>query len=223
MLAGLALATLISASAADVSDLRKALASCDGSTPDVRIVRLLDDLRSLGSQAAPAGDTLSAMLNHRHPIYTERDKSVVTRLRTHIFLTLSEVGTPDSAVMPLLDVLAHFDVRMNPSEAGAAVRAAGALGRRGRRFARYLLAMLDEPVVEQEFSLARYEPRFTPAETTTLQIEVVRSLGRISTPSDTVVLNRLRALMSAAAGAGADRRVREHALAAIGRIEAGGR
>jgi hypothetical protein len=163
------------------------------------------------------------MLNHRHPIYAERDKSVVTRLRTHLFLTLSEIGTPDTAVLPLLDVLAHFDVRMNPSEAAAAVRAAGALGHRGRRFAGYMLAMLDEPVAEQEFSLARYEPRFAPAEATTLKIELVQSLGRIATPSDAAVLKRLRALTSAAARAGADRRVGEHALAAIRRIEASGR
>ena len=223
MLAGLALATLIAVSAADVPDLRKALASCDASTDDTRIVQLLDSLRSLGSQAAPARDTVSAMLNHRHPIYTERDKSLVTRLRTHLFLTLSDIGTPDSAAMPLLDVLAHFDVRMNPAEAAAAVRAAGALDHRGRRFARYLLAMLDEPVAEQEFSLARYEPRFTPAEATTLKIEVVRSLGRLSTPSDTAVLERLRTLVSAGTRPGADRRVGEHALAAIRRIEASGR
>ena len=125
---GLALATLFAVSAADLPDIRKALASCDGCTDHTRIASLLDELRSLGSQAAPAGDMLSAMLDHRHPIYAERDKSVVTRLRTHIFLTLSEIGTPDSAMRPLLDVLAHFNVRMNPAEAGAAVRAAGTMG-----------------------------------------------------------------------------------------------
>ena len=223
MLAGLALATLIAVSAADVPNLRKALASCDASTDDARIVALLDSLRSLGSQAAPAGDTLSAMLNHRHPIYRERDKSVVTRLRTHLFLTLSEIGTPDSAALPLLDALAHFDVRMNPAEAGAAVRAAGALDRRGRRFARYLIAMLDEPIADQEFSLARYQPRFAPTEATTLKIEVVRSLGRISSSSDIAALERLRALVSAGTRPGADHRVSEHALTAIRRIEASGR
>ena len=218
-LPGLALATLIAVSAANLPDLRRALASCDASTPDSRIAALLDDLRSLGSQAAPAGDMLSAMLSHRHPIYIERDKSVVTRLRTHLFLTLSEIGTPDSAATPLLDVLAHFDVRMNPAEAGAAVRAAGALEHRGRRFARYLLTMLDEPVTAQEFSLVSYEPRFEPTEATTLQIEVVRSLGRISTRSDTAVLDKLRTLVSAGTRPGADRRVGQHALAAIRKIE----
>lgn len=221
-LAGLAVATLIAVSAANLPDLRKALASCDASTADSRIAALLDDLRSLGSQAAPAGDLVSRMLSHRHAIYMERDKSVVTRLRTHLFLTLSEIGTPDSAATPLLDVLAHFDVRMNPAEAGAAVRAAGALGHRGRRFARYLLAMLDEPVAEQEFSLARYEPRFASTEATTLQIEVVRSLGRISTPSDTIVLARLRTLIASGTRPGTDRRVGQHALAAIRTIEARG-
>ena len=220
--AALALAAWFAVSAADWPDIRRALAVCDGSTDHTRIASLLDGLRSLGSRAAPAGDQLSAMLNHRHPIYVERDKSVVMRLRTHLFLTLSEIGTPDSAVMPLLDVLAYFDVRMNPAEAGAAVRAAGALGARGRRFAPYLLAMLDEPVSSQEFSLARYEPTFDRRDATTLQIEVVRSLGRISTSFDAAVLRHP-----------AESRVHEHATgrrpprgaearAAIRRIEGAG-
>ena len=218
-LATLALAAWFAVSGADWPDLRRALASCNGSTDHVRIASLLDGLRSLGSRAAPAADQLSAMLDHRHPIYVERDKSVVTRLRTHLFLTLSEIGTPDSAVMPLLDVLAYFDVRMNPAEAGAAARAAGAMEARGRRFAPYLLAMLDEPVAAQEFSLARYEPSFDRRHATTLQIEVVRSLGRISTPSDAEVLRALRELVATGTQAGADHRVAEEARAALGRIE----
>jgi hypothetical protein len=220
---GLALATLFAVSAADLPDIRKALASCDGSTDHTRIASLLDELRSLGSQAAPAGDMLSAMLDHRHPIYAERDKSVVTRLRAHIFLTLSEIGTPDSAMRPLLDVLAHFDVRMNPAEAGAAVRAAGRMGPRGRRFVQYLLAMLDEPISEQEFSLARYETRFERKDATTLKIEVIHSLGRICKPSDTGAMHKLRQLISAGNSPGADNRVTQEARAAIGRIEGGGR
>jgi hypothetical protein len=221
--AAFALAAWFAASAAEWPDIRTALALCDASTDHTRIASLLDGLRSLGSRAAPAGDLLSAMLNHRHPIYVERDKFVVTRLRTHLFLTLSEIGTPDSAVMPLLDVLAYFDVRMNPAEAGAAVRAAGALEARGRRFAQYLLAMLDEPVSTQEFSLARYEPTFDRRDATTLQIEVVRSLGRISTRSDAEVLRRLRDLASASVQRGADRRVAQEARASIEKIEGVGR
>ena len=216
--ATIVLAATLAVSGMGLPDLRRALASCDGSTDHTRIASLLDELRSLGHGAAPAGDLLSAMLDHRHPIYRERDKSVVTRLRTHLFLTLSEIGTPDSAMMPLLDVLAYFDVRMNPAEAGAAARAAGGLGQRGRRFAPYLLAMLDEPVSAQEFSLAGYRPDVDRRNATTLQLEVVRSLGRISMPSDVEVLRTLRALASASAQPGADRRLSEAARAAIGGI-----
>ncbi len=221
MPAALALAAWFALSAADWPEIRSALAACDRSTDHTRIASLLDRLRSFGSKAAPAGDLLSAMLNHRHPIYVERDKSVVTRLRTHLFLTLSEIGTPDSALEPLLDVLAFFDVRMNPAEAGAAVRAAGALEARGRRFAQYLLAMIDEPVSVVEFSLVRYEPTFDRRDATTLQLEVVRSLGRISTPSDTAVLRKLQDLVAASRQPGADHRVAQEARAAIRRIERG--
>jgi hypothetical protein len=220
---GLVLAALFALTAADLPDIRKALASCNGSTDHNRIASLLDQLRSLGSQAAPAGDMLTAMLDHRHPIYAERDKSVVTRLRTHIFLTLSEIGTPDSATRPLLDVLAHFDVRMNPAEAGAAVRATGTMGPRGRHFVQYLLAMLDEPVSEQEFSLTRYDTRFERKDATTLQIEVVRSLGRICTSSDAGVMHKLRQLISTDMTPGTDRRVAQEARAASERIEGGRR
>ena len=83
--------------------------------------------------------------------------------------------------------------------------------------------MLDEPVSEQEFSLTRYETRFERKDATTLQIEVVRSLGRICTPSDAGVMHKLRQLISAGMSPGADRRVAQEARAAIGRIEGGGK
>jgi hypothetical protein len=221
--AALVLVAWLAVAPADWPDLRRALAASNGSTDHTRIASLLDGLRSLGSRAAPAGDMLSAMLHHRHPIYSERDKSVVTRLRTHLFLTLSDIGTPDSAVVPLLDVLAYFDVRMSPAEAGAAVRAAGAMDLRGRQFIRYLLAMLDEPMAAQEFSLAGYAPSFDRRDATTLQIEVVRSLGRISTSSDAAVLRTLRNLAAAPEQPGADQRLPREAGAAIRRIEGAGR
>jgi hypothetical protein len=217
--AALVLVAWLALPGADLPEIRRALAACDGATDHIRIASLLDQLRSLGPRAAGAGDIVSAMLDHRHPIYAERDKSVVIRLRTRLFLTLSEIGTPDSALIPLIDELAYFDVRMNPAEAGAAVRAAGALTTRGRRFAEYLLAMLDEPMAAQEFSLTRYEPTFDRRDATTLQIEVIRSLARIAAPSDAEVLRRLRTLIAADAQPGADHRVAAEARAAIVKIE----
>jgi hypothetical protein len=199
--------------------IREVLASIDGSIDHTVVAALLDVLRLMGGKAAPVGPTLSGMLAHRHPLYKDRDKSAVIRLRTHIFLTLSEIGTPPSAVAPLLDVLAHFDVRNNPAETGAAVRAAGALGPAGRLFVPYLLAMLTEPVSEEEFSLVRYELRFEKHEATTIQIEVVRSLGNVCAPGDREAIATLHRLAHSGMETGTDRRLAPEAKNSIGRIE----
>ena len=198
--------------------ISRILLSSDGATGHTLVAGLLHLLRTFGKNGAPAGDTLSAMLSHRHPLYRDRDKSTVTRLRTYTLLTLSEIGVPASAVPALLDVLAHFDARMNAAEFGAAARAAGSLGPAGHRFVPYMLAALPEVMSEDEFTLVRYEAKFETHEATTVQLEVLRSLGRVALPEDGDAMRTLRRLAFPASEAGADARVTHAAREAIGRI-----
>jgi hypothetical protein len=171
------------------------LACSDGATDDIVIASALNVLRSLRSQAAPAAETLSGLLPHRCKLYRERDKILVVRLRAYILVTLNEIGFPSSALPVLLDTLAHLDERMSPIEVGAAVRAVGSLGPRGREFAPYLLDAIAQRVSPEEFSLERYEPQFPPTEATTVQLEAVRSLGRICSADDGKVVATLRQIV----------------------------
>jgi hypothetical protein len=170
------------------------LARSDGATDDLVIASALDVLRSLRTNAAPAAETLSGILPHRSKLYHERDKFLVVRLRAYIVVTLSEIGFPSSALPVLLDTLAHLDERMSPVEVGATARAVGSLGPRGHELAPYLLDMLDQRISPEEFSLERYEPRFPPDEATTVQLEAVRSLGRVCSAEDQDVVTALRQL-----------------------------
>lgn len=119
---------------------------------------------------------------------------LVVRLRAYVFVTLSEIGFPASALPVLLDTLAHVDERLTVMEVAAAARAAGSLGTRGRQFAPFLLQTLSVRVGDEEFSLERYEPQFPPQEATTVRLEVVRSLARICSPDDQQALTALRDL-----------------------------
>ena len=170
------------------------LLTSEGNTDHLLIASALDVLRSMGLRAAPAAETLSGLLSHRSRLYKERDKMLVVRLRAHIFVTLSEIGFPASALPALLDALAHVDERMTVLEIAAAARAAGSLGSGGRQFAPFLLQALAVRLSAEEFSLERYEPQFPPQEATTVQLEIIRSLARVCSPNDEQALAVLRDL-----------------------------
>lgn len=119
---------------------------------------------------------------------------LVVRLRAYVFVTLSEIGFPASALPALLDALAHVDERLTVVEIAAAARAAGSLGSGGRQFTPFLLQALAVRLSAEEFSLERYEPQFPPQEATTVQLEIVRSLGRVCSPNDQQALEVLRDL-----------------------------
>jgi hypothetical protein len=180
------------AAAAAVPVLCDFLARSDGATSHLLLAAVLDVFRSLGPSAAPAAETLSSLLPYRSKLYNDRDKLLVVRLRAYIMVTLSEIGFPSSALPALLDTLAHVDERLMPLEVGAAARAVGSLGPRGREFAPYLLDTLTKRISEEEFSLERYEPQFPPQEATTVQLEAVRSLGRVCSAEDLPVLTALQ-------------------------------
>ena len=78
--------------------LTEMLSNSDGATDHALVASMLDVLRSLGPVAAPAAETLSALLPHRCKLYRDRDKMLVARLRAHILLTLSDIGIPSSSL-----------------------------------------------------------------------------------------------------------------------------
>lgn len=205
-------------SPADAGRLVDFLAGSDGATDHVLVASVLDTLRAVGRDAAPFAETLSSMLRHRSPLYTGRDKVLVVRLRAYTMVTLSEIGVPSSALPPLLDTLAHVDVRMTAIEVGAAARAAGALGVRGRAFAPYLLDTLIDRFGAEEFSLERFDPQFPRNEATTVHVEAVRALGRVCSPEDEQVLTVLRRLADGPDRDELDPRVRREAQRALEQI-----
>lgn len=207
------------AAAATVPALSDLLARSDGATDHLLLASGLDVLRSLGPRAAPAAETLSSLLPHRHKLYKGRDKLLVVRLRAYILVTLSEIGFPSSALPALLDTLAHVDERMTALEVGAAVRAAGSLGARGCELAPYLLDTLAERLSEEEFSLERYEPQFPPHEATTVQLEAIRSLGRVCSAEEQQVLTTLRQFAEDRGQGGLDPRATREAQRALKLIQ----
>lgn len=215
----LVLASPAAAAERSLGALTKFLARCDGATDHVTVANALDELRSMKSEAAPAAETLSALLPHRAKLYRDRDKTQVVRLRAHIIVTLSEIGFPESAEWALFDTLAHVDDRISAREIGAAARAARTLGARGRKLAPHLLDAFSLDLLgEEEFSLERYDPSFPPEEASTIQIEVVRALAAVASPDDREVLRVLRQLSATDAGDDADPRVGAEARRAVEKI-----
>jgi hypothetical protein len=203
------------AAAAAVPALNNILTRSDGATDHLLLASVLDVLRSLGPRAAPAAEALSSLLPHRHKLYKGRDKLLVIRLRAYILVTLSEIGFPSSALPALLDTLAHVDERMTALEVGSAVRATGSLGPRGCELAPYLLETLALRLSEEELSLERYEPQFPPHEATTVQLEAIRSLGRVCSAEEQRVLTTLRQFAEDRGQGGLDPRATREAQRAM--------
>jgi hypothetical protein len=201
-----------------VQSLCTFLRECDGQTDHREVAAALDAIRSLGQDAADAAETLAALLPHRCALYRNRDKLIVTRLRAYIIITLGDIGVPPAAIPALVEVLAHFDGRMSAVEIGAAARAVGTMGARGQPFAPYLLNTISDRLSEEEFTLERYEPAFSPHEATTIQIEAIRALGLVCTPRNTIVADILRPFANDAHPRGLDRRVVSEAANALSRM-----
>ena len=208
------------AASAAIPRLSYILTYSDGSTNHNLVAAVLDVFRSLGAHAAPAAETLSSLLPHRSKLYRDRDQGLIVRLRAYIMLTLSDIGVPPSALPLLLDTLAHVDERMSPLEVGAAARAVRSLGPRGRAFAPYLIHVIFKTFSEEEFSLGRYASRFPPDEATTVQLEAVRCLGRISIANDKEVLTALRQIADDSERGELDPRIVREAQTALDRIMA---
>lgn len=214
------LAAPVIAAKRSLRELTSFLSRSDGTTDHLAVAAALDELRAMGKRAAPAAETLSALLAHRAPLYRDRDKSEVVRLRAYVLVTLSEIGFPASAEWALFDTLAHVDDRITAREIGAAARAARSLGPRARDLAPHLLDALNLAILgEEELTLERYAPDVPANEATTIQIEVVRALGAIAAHDDAAVLGTLRQLSDGRSGEPLDPRFVNEVRRAVKTIE----
>ena len=204
--------------AAALPELERRLVRSDETTDHQVIAGMLDVIRAQKQNGATVAETVSGLLSYRSALYQQRDKAIVARLRAYLFATLADIGVPAAAEPALLDVLAHVDERMSPVEVGAAARAAAALGARGHRFAPYLASVLSTRISEEEFTLAHFEPRFLPADATTIQLEAIRALGEIAAHDDLSTLEALQGFAALPAASGADPRAIRAAQLAAGRV-----
>lgn len=174
----------LAARAAALGEVGVLLTASSAGSDAALVASALDVLRAAGPDPAAPVEAVSGLLPYRSPLYSDRDKVLVTRLRAYLLATLCDIGVPDSAFPVVLDVLVHADEYTPTLELAAAARAAGRLGPRGRPFIPYLLQAIYLDSAAEAVSLERFAARFPSGEATTAQREAVRSLGRLATPAD---------------------------------------
>lgn len=194
------------------------LAGADETTDPLVVAAALDVLRAAGPEARPAAEVVSGLLSYRHPLYRDRDKLLVVRLRAYALAIVAEVGTPPSAVPALIDVLVYADEQSPVLELAAAARAAAALGPAGRSFVPFLLEAIGLARSNEKISLERFAPDFPASEATTVQLEAVRAIAAVATPEDREALAVLTALAARPEGPH-ERRLIAAATDAVRRIE----
>jgi protein SCO1/2 len=163
--------------APSASSLAAALARCDGATDDRQVAGYLEALGRMGPSAAPeALPVILRQLSERSPLWRDRDKLQVIRLRALLFATLAKLGPPEEALAP---ILAELSGARHPYALAAAARAAGALGPRAAAAVPYLQRPLEPGFHDEPMSLERYDPEYPPEERTTARIEAERALAKI--------------------------------------------
>lgn len=105
------------------SKVAMAIRNFDPRTDHQVAAAAFDVVRRSGSTNTELAEAISFQLQHQAPLYQERDKWHVLRLRAYAFVTLSEIGVPASAYPMLTDTLMYVDERMQSVEFGAALRA----------------------------------------------------------------------------------------------------
>lgn len=178
------------ATAARAVALARALREASGATGEREVASHLEALRAMGSEASSVAEEVAALLNESSPLYRDRDKHEVMRLRAYVFVVLSEIGIPNSALPQIVDALANSDDEMG-YHFGAAARAAGTLGPRARPLIPHLCAGMQRFYHRDEFSLERYDPDYPQEEATTVQAESITALAQISSTSDKAVVELL--------------------------------
>jgi hypothetical protein len=174
----------------DVATIVLALRQANGATDEREVAKHLEALRVIGVKASSVAESVAELLNESSPLYRDRDKHEVMRLRAYVFVVLSEVGIPRSALPLIVDALANSDDEMGYYFAAAA-RAAGSLGPRARPLIPHLCAGMQRYYHRDEFSLERYNPNYPQEEATTVQAEAITALSQISATSNKAVVELL--------------------------------
>ena len=174
----------------NVATIALALRQANGATDEREVAKHLEALRAMGLRASGVAESVAELLNESSPLYRDRDKHEVMRLRAYVFVVLSEIGIPSSALPLIVDALANSDDEMGYHFAAAA-RAAGSLGPRARPLIPHLCAGMQRYYHRDEFSLERYNPDYPQEEATTVQGEAITALAQISATSDTAVVELL--------------------------------
>ena len=169
-----------------------ALLSADGATDEEVVAAHLESLRGMAADASSVAPSIARLLKESSPLYRDRDKHEVQRLRAYVLVVLTEIGIPPSALPHLVDWLANSDRDMG-FQFCAAARATGLLGPKARPLAPLLLDGMQRYYHRDEFSLQRYDPDYPRDEATSVQRESIRALGRIAGDTDQKVLERLNA------------------------------
>jgi protein SCO1/2 len=168
--------------------------SADGATDDELLAGVLDVMRTLGPAAREAGPDLTNCLRHASRVYEGRDRWDVVRLRAYLLVTLGEIGMPAAGFRHLLDAIANANDRAASIEVAGAVRAARSTGDQGRVLVPTLLRLVPRLTSEVEFSLERYRVDYPHDESTTIQLEAIRTLGEVCRRDDeaaSVLLRRV--------------------------------
>lgn len=166
----------------------------DGRTDHRVAAAAFDSVRHSGATNTELAEAISLQLQHQAPLYQERDKWHVLRLRAYAFVTLAEIGVPQSALPMLTDALMYVDERMQSVEFGAALRAAASLGAAARPYIPGILELYTQRFAEEEFSLDHYQTEFTPQSATTVQTEATLALGQIALAEDRDAIKVLQAI-----------------------------
>ena len=190
----------------DILDISSKLLRCDRYTDHKIIAGLLTEIRRSKIHSTITSEILSSMLTYNAEIYRDRDKWEVLRLRAYILLALGEIGLPDSAIPFLQDALAYVDDRMSAVELASAIKVAGNLGVKGSRFGPGIISAYNRIFADEEISLNRYELAFSKQEATTVQIEIVRSLGNICNKQDEYAIKFLNSVLASGDDPGVDKR-----------------
>lgn len=180
------------------------LSRADGTVDAREVAMALARLRAAGPAAAAAARSVAALLEHRSPLYRNRDKGQVGRLRALLMLTLGDLGQAQLALPTLHDVLSHLDERGHPEEVAAAARTAGLLGHRGRELMPQLVSLLSLQMADEQIAFESEPSERQRAIATTPRLEALRALRALCQRGDGALLAQVQ--IASAVGRGSDPR-----------------
>jgi len=175
-----------------LTELTGALEKLDASCRSAQVLPYLQVLRGLGTDAGTSSGVLCELLDERAKLYSGKDKHEVYGLRTHLLVTLADVGRASDGPRFIADMLANSDPASAPDFAAAAY-AAGKLGAKGVAWIPFLSRALTDDFKDAIPPPAAHGSVLQPVLTTSGRIEAIRALAQIG-PGAFEVIPLLEAL-----------------------------